>query len=559
MMRIKKRYSATWLTLSFVAALMIPIIILAITENNPFWMTVSTILLPFGFYTFFAALSSNSGQMVLWGFPFIFFSAFQIAISYLFGNSVVATDMFLNLKTTNPGEAGELLGNIYPAVIAVCAIYLPILALGVIQIRRGKIVKGWLRRKMIVVGSASFIIGCFTLIFGCWGNIRHTLRDELFPVNVAYNLGLAISESNKIDNFEETSQEFLYNATHECLADTREVYVMVIGEAARAANWQLFGYGRETNPLLTKRNEISLFKHVTTQSNTTHKSVPMILSSIHTSEHDELYRRPGIAAIFNEAGFTTYFISNQKPQGAMIDKLANDATHLIYLENAKYDIELVGKMQEVLAQERSQHILIILHTYGSHFSYHQRYPREYAHYMPDDDVAISGKNIEMIRNAYDNSILYTDYVLNEVISTLESMPEVCTGLFYCADHGEDLFDTSKKSFLHASPMVTYYQLHIASFAWLSSTYRHVYAAKAKAASHNTYAPATTYSVFHTVADMASIDSPYINRKASLMSDEFDFQATRYYLDDHNNAVELTKEIGIDDEQLSLFRHAGFHL
>ena len=43
-----------------------------------------------------------------------------------------------------------------------------------------------------------------------------------------------------------------------------------------------------------------------------------------------------------------------------------------------------------------------------------------------------------------------------------------------------------------------------------------------------------------------------------MSEEFDFNATRYYLDDHNNAVELNKEIGIDDEQLSIFRHAGFY-
>ena len=178
MMRIKKRYSATWLTLSFVAALMIPIIILAITENNPFWMTISTILLPFGFYTLFAALSSNSGQMVLWGFPFIFFSAFQVVLSYLFGGSVVATDMFLNIVTTNPSEASELLGNIYPAVIFVAVIYLLLLLLAALHIRKNIELKNSTRHRMYVIGGISFVAGLIVLISGCRGNVWRALRTS---------------------------------------------------------------------------------------------------------------------------------------------------------------------------------------------------------------------------------------------------------------------------------------------------------------------------------------------------------------------------------------------
>ena len=105
----------------------------------------------------------------------------------------------------------------------------------------------------------------------------------------------------------------------------REVYVLFIGEASRADSWSLYGAERHTNPLLSQVDDLCLFSGVTTQSNTTHKSVPMILSSVHTSEHDELYRRKGIIALFKEAGFDTYFISNQSPQGAMIDKLAAEA------------------------------------------------------------------------------------------------------------------------------------------------------------------------------------------------------------------------------------------
>ena len=81
----------------------------------------------------------------------------------------------------------------------------------------------------------------------------------------------------------------------------------------------------------------------------------------------------------------------------------------------------------------------------------------------------------------------------------------------------------------------------------------------KAAKQNYAAPATTHSVFHTMADMASIVSPYFKPQVSLLSDEFDFDATRYYLNDHNKAVEIDDEIGIDAMQQDLFARAGIPL
>ena len=129
-MSAKKRYNAKVLSIAFLAALMLPVVILAFTEHNPFWVTVVGLLLPLGAYALFAAMSHRSGRMVWLGALFLFFSAFQVVISYLFGESVVAADMFLNLLTTNAGEATELLGNIYPSIIAVCVIYIPILWYG---------------------------------------------------------------------------------------------------------------------------------------------------------------------------------------------------------------------------------------------------------------------------------------------------------------------------------------------------------------------------------------------------------------------------------------------
>ena len=552
-------YDATSLAAIFITTLMLPILILTYTEKNPLSVSLAGVLLPFGAYTLFAVLSRRSGRIVWFGLPFIFFSAFQVVLSYLFGNSVVATDMFLNILTTNPSEAIELLGNIYPAVVFVVVVYLPLLWLAALHIRRKIEMKRSVRRRMFAIGGISFIVGCVALILGCRGNVWRVLRDEVFPVNVSYNLALAIIETHRINHYEETSADFLYHAERQTATNVREVYVLVIGEASRAANWQLYGYEQRTNPLLSQRDDIVLFRQITTQSNTTHKSVPMILSSVHTSQHRELYRRSGLMALFNEAGFTTYFISNQQPQGAMIDKLADDANFTIYLAAPHHDGQLVETMRRALAEDGSQRILFVLHSYGSHYSYRQRYPREFAVFQPDDDVTVEKTNIDMIRNAYDNSILYTDYVLNEIISTLASRPEICSAMLYCADHGEDLFDTEEGRFLHATPTVTYYQLHVASLAWFSDRYRRLFNEKVEAARYNEKVPATTYSVFHTVADMASIASPYIDFEASLVSFDYDYTSARYYLDDHNQAVPLNENIGIDSSQRALFEQAGVEL
>lgn len=554
-----KQINAQRLSLMLVVSLMLPVLVLVYTEQNSFWTSVACVLFPLGGYTLFASLSRHSGLMVWLSFPLLLLSSFQIVLSYLFGNSVVSADMFLNVLTTNSAEAGELLTNIYPAFIIVILIYVPLLWLAAVHIRHREILPAGTRLGMVVMAVVAFLFGCLALVGGCRGEIKHVIRDEIFPVNAIYNMRVAVAESRRIDNFKESSKSFRYRSRRVNSPSCQEVYVLIIGEASRAASWQLFGYERRTNPMLSRRNDLALFRNVITQSNTTHKSVPMMLSSVHPSQHDELYRRSGILALFNEAGFTTYFLSNQLPQGAMIDNLAHDANYVMYMDSPRLDGQLVDAMRKTLAEDKSRKILFVLHTYGSHFSYRQRYPREFAHFLPDDDVSISRSNIDIIRNAYDNSICYTDCIINEVIATLENLNGVCSAMYYCSDHGEDLYDSSKNRFLHASPTVTYHQLHVASLAWFSSRYKLLYEDKVIAANENEMAPATTYSVFHTMADMANITSPYVVRGASLLNRYFDYGAVRYYLDDHNRAVKFNNEIGLDKEEQVFFARRGIEL
>ena len=549
----------TLLTVYFFVALIIPNCVLANTEPYSVWTVEALILMPLGFYMMWSVALRRSGVMIWLAFPFIFFCAFQIVLLYLFGNSIIATDMFTNLLTTNPGEAGELLGNIYPSVVLVCVIYLPLLWLAAREIGHKRYITRTARMNIGLTGAALFALGLLAL----WpayhvSEDRHVLRDEIFPLNVLYNLGLSGSEFRKSFNYEKTSAGFSYEAERTAEVPGREVYVYIIGEASRAMNWQLYGYGRKTNPLLSQEEGLVGFRDVLTQSNTTHKSVPLILSSVATDEHDELYRRKGLPALFNEAGFDTWFISNQSRQGAMIDHLAHDAKHLIYIRSPRHDTQLLDEMRKAIEKSTSRKLFFILHCYGSHFSYHQRYPREFAYFQPDNDVAIAKQHRPMLVNAYDNSVRYTDYVLSRIIDYLGSLENTSSALLYCADHGEDLIDDHRERFLHASPTTTAYQLYVASLAWFSESYRERFPEKVAAAEANATAPATTHALFHTMADMASIRGRFLTTKVSLVSPDFDRTAPRRYLNDHNEAVPYRKT-GLRPEDMEVFRRYGIEL
>ena len=354
------------LTVWFLASIIAPNFALAVTEGYSIWTIEALILLPLGFYMMWSVALRRSGLMIWFGFPFIFFSAFQLVLLYLFGNSIVATDMFTNLVTTNPGEANELLANIWPAVLLVAVIYLPMLYLATREIAKRRIFSAKMRKIFMLTGAILYALGSLAL-WPAYATSKkgHVLRDEIFPINVCYNVYLASTELRKTYAHETQTRDFRFEAQRTSEVAGREIYIYVIGEASRAMNWQLYGYERETNPMLSNREDLVLFRNVLTQSNTTHKSVPMLLSSVDTDEHDALYHRKGLPALFREAGFHTWFISNQSPQGAMIDNLAEDVDHLIYIDSPRYDMQLKEELQHAIESTRCEKLFFILHCYGS--------------------------------------------------------------------------------------------------------------------------------------------------------------------------------------------------
>ena len=557
--------SGTFLYWYAVVALLLPNIALCFTERLSFWAGAANVLLPLALYMWFFSVARCPGKMVWWAFLFVFFAAFQLVLLYLFGTGVIAVDMFLNLVTTNSEEVMELLDNLLPAVVGVFVIYLPLLILAVIHIRKKHQIsvsfQHHIRKWVMEAGSIGLfcLLACYVVVDG------YRMRNQLYPVNVCYNLYLAFERNAASENYQEASRNFRFDARSGHDAEAPEVYVMVVGETARAHNFSLYGYPRNTNPLLSKTPGITVFPDATTQSNTTHKSVPMLLSAASAEDFPRLFHEKGILAAFREAGFHTVFISNQLPNHSFIDFLGEQADEHYFLkkeesvQGSHYDEDLLRKLDKILpeadasssAHYRYRKLFVVLHTYGSHFNYQERYPRSFAYFKPDGRSEAMPENRRDLLNAYDNTIRYTDYILHGIVERLQKWELVQTkarnkpdgiycqptsAMLYTSDHGENIFDDNRKLFLHAAPKASDYELHVPFIIWTSQGFDKKYPKVVKALVDNhTKQVQTSLSVFHTLLGIGGILTRYRQDEHSVASELY-HPGRLLYLDDHNEAI-----------------------
>lgn len=527
----------------FLFILIAPNVVLCFTEPLPLMAKICNVLLPLACYYLLMTLSRNCGRMLWILFIFLFFGAFQIVLLYLFGQSIIAVDMFLNLATTNSSEALELLDNLIPAIIIVIVLYVPALILATLLIiQKRKLSTAFIRRER---KRAFVLLGVSLLSMGgaYLQDPDYELKSDLYPVNVCYNVGLAIQRNMLTQNYHATVKNFTFRARTTHPADKREVYVMVVGETSRALNWQLYGYERETNPLLSQQSGMIAFPKVLTESNTTHKSVPMLLSATTAYDYDSIYHRKGVITAFSEAGYQTAFFSNQRYNHSFIDFFGMEADTWDFIKEdslgSNYnssDDELLQRVRQELDKGAKKQF-IVLHTYGSHFNYRERYPSETAFFQPDYPMDAEVKYRDNLMNAYDNSICYTDVFLSRLIRLLEEQ-EVDAAMIYTSDHGEDIFDDSRHLFLHASPVPSYYQLHVPFLVWMSDSYREAYPEHWKAIGANKAKNvSSSTSFFPTILDLGGILTPYCNYSSSVASGHYKMKS-RIYLNDHNEPRSL---------------------
>ncbi len=536
----------TWFML-FLLVLIIPNLVLAVTEQLTAGGRVAGIVMPLAVYGLIMSLSRKTGRTMILMFPVLFLGAFQMVLTYLYGRGPIAVDMWLNLVTTNSGEVDELLSQLLPAIVWVVVIYVPTIALAATlwakkRWANGAMVKA-LRLPALFATAGALL---FTALLS--GLTPYSPTNDMFPLNAVCNLGMAFGRQTASVEYKETSKDFRFYAKCSFEDKEPETLVLVIGETSRADNWQLYGYSRKTNPLLAQVKGLTVFTNYMSQSNTTHKSVPILLSLAEADNYDILYHTKGIMQAFREAGYHTVFLSNQQRNHSFIDFLGEQADDCLFLRDSHpdnaYDTDLLVPLAQKLARQKGKRTFIVLHTYGSHFSYADRYPDFMREFKNDQYDGAKRQYRPQLINAYDNSICQTDLLLRRIIEQLAAQGG-SAAMVYTSDHGEDIFDDARHLFLHASPFPSFWQLHVPLVVWTSPAYRERHADIARCLNANRRKRAESNSVFHTLLTMGGVTTSYRNDSLSLASPSFT-PHRRLFIDDHNEPRPYSESMQKED-------------
>ena len=294
--------------------------------------------------------------------------------------------------------------------------------------------------------------------------------------------------------------------------DEKAVVVLVIGESARKANFQFYGYKRNTNPLLSKQEGLKVYQATSCGTYTT-AGTKAILEPRNSSDLYELLPnyafRTGVDVAWRTSnwGEPPIHIDEYLTDNELGDKYPN--------VNKNYDAILFAGLRERIESSPKNKVLIVLHTSTSHGpNYASKYPKEFEIYKPvAKNVEEGEKNIEMLVNAYDNTIRYTDFLLDSLINTLRSMTDWKSAMIYISDHGESLGEN--KMFMHGLPMklAPKVQYEIPFFVWTSENFRDYKNVSSKQDAPEGELPAVLeqHYIFHSVLNLLSIQSPAYNK------------------------------------------------
>ena len=292
----------------------------------------------------------------------------------------------------------------------------------------------------------------------------------------------------------------------------KTVVVLVIGESARKANFQLYGYQRDTNPLLSKQEGLKVYQATACATYTT-AGTKAILEPKDSGDLYELL--PNYA--FRTGVDVSWRTSNWGEPPIHIDEYLTD-TDLSDLYQGKsndFDDILYYGLRERIESSKKDKVLIILHTSTSHGpKYADKYPKQFEVYKPvAKNIEEGEKNIGMLINAYDNTIRYTDFLLNSLINTLREMKDWHSAMIFISDHGESLGEN--KMFMHGLPMklAPKVQYEIPFLVWTSDGFRTYKQTSGSQDAPEGELPAVLeqHYIFHSVLNLLSIQSPAYNK------------------------------------------------
>jgi len=381
----------------------------------------------------------------------LFASSFATYAIVKFGIAVDRS-MILNIVNTNTSESLTLLSaNIIPYVLFLAVIpSLLILKTEIVYVKPLKhLLKILLTFVLLFLISVGILYTKFDALHLAGNKSRKYMVYQLVPLNIINALGNTAKVYIE-DNYISKAKPAVVDATLRKKEDL--VVILAIGETSRQLNFSLYGYEKETNPLLSKQKDLHMLNGIAKYGSTIW-AIPQILSKDNVK----------LPSVTKKAGIESSCFVNFKLYGNCGTVKEQKPSECGHGEKC-YDEDVIPMLKKDLANYKEGQKLVVLHLgAGSHGPlYNTRYPKEFQKFNPQCLSADVMNNCtkEELYNSFDNTILYVDYVVSNLIDTLEAS-KVPYVFIYLSDHGESLLENDRV--FHGMPpgvSLPYEQAHI---------------------------------------------------------------------------------------------------
>ncbi|MGG5220795.1 phosphoethanolamine transferase [Pseudomonas syringae pv. coryli] len=345
---------------------------------------------------------------------------------------------------------------------------------------------------------------------------HHELRLMVVPSNyIGASLGYlseqVISARRPFVKIGEDAKRSADWATHA----RKSLTVLVVGESARAENFGILGYGRNTTPNLSKESGLVAFTDVYSCGTETAVSVPCMFSNMGRKNYNATQARnqEGLLDVLKRAGIDVIWRDNQAGCKGTCDRVTfQDVSNLkdpLLCNNHECRDEILLQNLQAFIDGLDKDTVLVLHQMGSHGpEYYKRYPKDFETFTPVcESNALNNCSRDSIVNGYDNTLLYTDHVLSTLIDLLRTnQNKVDTAMVYLSDHGESLGEYNL--FLHGTPYVLApdQQKHVPMMVWLSDTYQKSFAVTPECLAKQRNAPLSQDNLFHSMLGLLKVDT-----------------------------------------------------
>ena len=295
----------------------------------------------------------------------------------------------------------------------------------------------------------------------------------------------------------------------------KSLTVLVVGESARAENFGILGYNRNTTPQLQKEQGLIAFTDVHSCGTETAVSVPCMFSNMGRKDYNAYTAKTqeGLLDILKRAGLEVVWRDNQSGCKGTCDRVTlNDVSNSIDAElcaNNECRDEILLKGLQNFIDHLDKDTVLVLHQMGSHGpEYFKRYPKAFEKFTPVcESNALDNCSKESIVNGYDNTLLYTDHVVASLIDILRSNQEkVDTAMIYLSDHGESLGEYNL--FLHGTPymLAPDQQKHVPMLAWFSDSYKKAFSLSTDCLGKSANNPLSQDNLFHSILGLLQVNT-----------------------------------------------------